>query len=368
MRKIIHIYILKEMLPNFLTSLVVFTFIVLAGRILQLTEWMVNHGVSLSQVALITLFTLPYVLFFTLPMAVLLASVVAFSRFNEDNEIIALKSSGISLYQLFPPVVTFSVVSYIFASLIAIYALPGGNHSMARVLFEVAQSNTSIGVKQGIFNDTIPNIVLYANHISPQDQLMEGVFIFDERDPSMSNTIIARKGRINSNSKQMSLSLHLIDGSSLMVDKDLDSSRMLRFKSYDLKIELEDIIKKFSSRMKGKKEMSLSELSRCLKKAKKGTVKHNVLAQELHRKFSIPFACLLLGVIGLPLGLMIKAKAKAWGIALSIAIFMVYYILLSAADSLGETGTINPVLAMWIPNMVLGAATFILIWWAVRDA
>jgi lipopolysaccharide export system permease protein len=367
MKKIINIYIFREMIPNFTTSLIVFTFLVLAGRILKLTEWMVNHGIALSQVLLITLYTLPYVLFFTLPMATLLASLIAFSRLNEDNEIIALRSSGISLYQILPPVATFAIISYLFASFIAIYLFPVGNHSMARLLFEVARVNTTIGIKQGIFNDNIPNIVLYANYISAKDQIMEGVFIFDERDPSISNTIIARQGRISTNPEQMSINMHLTDGSSFMVSKDLDSSRKLRFKSYDLNIELSDIMQKFSSRMKGEKEMSIFELRRYLKKAKKGTVKHNTLAIELQRKFSIPFACLLLGLVGLPLGLMMRAKGRSWGIALSIVIFMIYYILLSAADSLGETGKLNPALAMWIPNMVLGATTFILFWRAARD-
>jgi len=140
----------------------VFTFLVLAGRVLQLTEWMVNYGTRPWQIMLIVLYMLPYVLFFTLPMATLLATLIAFSRLNEDNEIIAMRSSGLSFYQLLPPVVTFSVVSYLLASLVAIYLFPIGNHSMARVLFEVAQSNTSIGIKQGVFNDTIPKIVLYA--------------------------------------------------------------------------------------------------------------------------------------------------------------------------------------------------------------
>jgi len=367
MKKIINIYIFKEMIPNFTTGLIVFTFIVLAGRILQLTEWMVNHGIQLSQVLLITLYTLPYVLFFTLPMATLLASLIAFSRLNEDNEIIALRSSGISLYQMLPPVVTFSIISYLFASLIAIYLLPVGNYSMARLLYKVATSNISIGIKQGIFNDSIPNIVLYANHISARDRSMEGVFIFDERDPALSNTIIAAQGRISSNPKQMSLNLHLTNGSVFMVSRELDTSRILRFKSYDLNIELSDITKKFSSRMKGKREMSISELRHQLKKIKKGTTKHNILSIELQRKFSIPFACLLLGLIGLPLGLMMTAKGKSWGITLSIVIFVIYYILLSAADSLGETGKLSPVLAIWIPNMVLGVTTFILLWRAARD-
>ncbi len=135
MKKIIHIYIFKEMIPTFITGLIVFTFIVLGGRVLKLTEWMVNHGTGISQVLLIIVYTIPYVLFFTLPMATLFASLIAFSRLNEDNEILALKSSGISLYQILPPVVTFSIISYVLASFIAIYLFPIGNHSMSRLLF-----------------------------------------------------------------------------------------------------------------------------------------------------------------------------------------------------------------------------------------
>ncbi len=367
MKKIIDIYIFKEMIPNFTTSLVVFTFLILAGRILNLTEWMVNHAVALSQILLITLYTLPYVLFFTLPMATLLASLIAFSRLNEDNEIIALRSSGVSLFQIVPPVVAFSLISYALASLTAIYLFPMGNHAMAKLLFEVARVNMSIGIKQGVFNDSIPNIVLYANHISVSDQTMQGVFIFDERDPNLSNTIIARQGKISSNPEQMSINLHLRDGSSYMVSKDLDVSRRLRFQSYDLNIELQDIMHRFSSRMKGEKEMSIAELRRQLSQTEKGSVRHNILSIALQRKLSIPSACFLLGLVGLPLGLMVRARARSWGIALSIAIFMIYYILLSATDSLGETGRLAPALAAWIPNVVLGAATFALFWRTRRD-
>lgn len=367
MRKILNLYIFNEMVPNFATSLLVFSFIVLAGRILRLTEWMINHGIHLSQVILITLYTLPYVLFYTLPMATLLSSTIAFSRLNEDNEIIALKSSGVSVSQLIPPVLAFSIISCILAFLTSIYLIPVSNHSLARLLFEVARSNTSIGIKEGVFNDSIPNIVMYANHVSPQDHSMEGLFIFDERDPDLSNTIIARKGSIYSDSQQMSINLHLVDGSIFMIGKELDVSRVLQFKSYYLNIGLGDIMGKFSSQRKGRKEMSISELRDSLKHTKKGTVKHNKLSITLQRKFSIPFSCLLLGIIGFPLGLMMKAKGKSWGIALSIGIFIFYYTLLTGSDSLGETGKLNPVLAMWIPNIVLGLITIILLWKKSRD-
>jgi lipopolysaccharide export system permease protein len=218
-----------------------------------------------------------------------------------------------------------------------------------------------------VFNNSIPNLVLYANRISAHNQIMEGIFIFDERDPSLPSTITARKGRISSNPKQMSLQLHLIDGSMIMVGKDLESSRMVRFKSYDLNVELSDIMNRFSSREKSRKEMTISELRHQLKKTKTGTVRHNKLTMELQRKFSIPFACLLLGLIGFPLGLMMRAKGRSWGITLGIVILMIYYILLLGADAVGTTGKVNPVLAKWIPNMVMGAATLMLVWQAARD-
>jgi len=367
MRRIINVYIFNEIWPNFATSLLVFSFIVLAGRILKLTEWMINHGTHLSQLLLITLYTLPYVLFYTLPMATLLSSIIAFSRLNEDNEIIALKSSGISVSQLMPPVFAFSVISFILALITSIYLIPVSNYSLSSLLFDVAKSSTSIGIKEGVFNNSIPNIVMYADHISSQDHSMEGLFIFDERDPDLPNTIIARKGRIYSDSQQMSIALHLSDGSILMVGKQLDTSRVLQFKSYQLNIGLSDLMSKFSSQKKGIKEMTISELKESIKDSERGTIRHNKLSLTLQKKFSIPFSCLLLGIIGFPLGLMVKAKGKSWGIALSIGIFICYYALLTASDSLGETGKIDPTLAMWIPNILLGISTIIILWKKSRD-
>jgi lipopolysaccharide export system permease protein len=210
-------------------------------------------------------------------------------------------------------------------------------------------------------------LMLYTNYISAHDQIMEGVFVFDDRDPDLSSTIIAKQGRISSDQKNMSLNLHLTDGASSMVSKDLDSSRMMRFNSYDVNVELSDIMKKFSSRTKREREMSLSEIRDNLKKLKKGTTRHNIFTIAFQRKFTVPFSCLLLGIIGLPLGLMMRLRGRSWGIALSIFVFVVYYILLSAGESLGETGSLNPVFAMWMPNTVLGVATFILTWLAARD-
>ncbi|MFW6099314.1 MAG: LptF/LptG family permease, partial [Thermodesulfobacteriota bacterium] len=95
-------YILKEMLPTFLASLLVFVFIMVAAQMLSITELIVTRGVHFSQVAGIVLFLLPDILAFALPAVTLMSVVVAFLRLSVDSEIIALKSSGISLYQMLP--------------------------------------------------------------------------------------------------------------------------------------------------------------------------------------------------------------------------------------------------------------------------
>jgi lipopolysaccharide export LptBFGC system permease protein LptF len=90
------------------------------------------------------------------------------------------------------------------------------------------------------------------------------------------------------------------------------------------------------------------------------------LIKEVHKRFSVPFTCLIFGLIGLPLGLMMGAKSRSYGAALSISIFVFYYILMTAADSFGKTGNLHPALAAWTPNLILGAVMIVLIWRAAR--
>jgi len=91
------------------------------------------------------------------------------------------------------------------------------------------------------------------------------------------------------------------------------------------------------------------------------------LRKEVHKRLSVPFACLIFGLIGLPLGLMMGVKSRSYGVALSIIIFVFYYILMTAADSFGKTGKLDPVLAAWMPNLILGAVMVVLIWRAARQ-
>src|SRR5512137_1242649 len=104
MRKTAYLYLLKEVLPIFFIGILTFTFMLLMDKILKLIELIVTRGVSLSQILMLLFFISPSFLVFTIPMGVLLGILLALGRLSADSEIVALKASGFSLYQLFIPV------------------------------------------------------------------------------------------------------------------------------------------------------------------------------------------------------------------------------------------------------------------------
>ena len=131
MKRTLYRYLLKELAPVFFLGLVGFTFILLTGRILQLTELFVNKGVPLGYILKLLSFLLPSFLSLTIPMATLLSVMLVFNRLSSDNEVTALKASGISLYQMMPPVLVFAFFAFLATTLLALYAVPKANLASA---------------------------------------------------------------------------------------------------------------------------------------------------------------------------------------------------------------------------------------------
>src|SRR5512139_788105 len=144
MRKTISLYILKEILPIFLIGLMVFTVILLMDKILNLIELVVNRGGSLSHILMLFAFISPSFLIMTIPISVLLATLLTFGRLSSDSEVTALKASGMSLYQLFVPISVFAVAAFLLASFLVFYGLPWGNKGFKATLYRLARSKADI--------------------------------------------------------------------------------------------------------------------------------------------------------------------------------------------------------------------------------
>ena len=346
-------YIFHEIWPTFIASLLVFIFIVLAARMLNIAEWVVNHGVPVTKVAQMIYYLLPGMVLFALPAALLMAVFVAFHRLSSDNEIQALQSSGISLYQMLPPVLAVSIGGVILALFLALAAAPWGNRSFKDLIFQVANSKADLGIRERVFSEPFDGITFYINSFSSRQRIMKDVFLVDNRDPALTNTIVARQGKIFSNSRAKTIMVHFIDGTIFMVDKNLDNVRTIKFKTYDLSIGLKDIMSPLSSRKREPKEMYLGELFKRVKDIPPGEPKHNEMLIQLMERFAIPLAVFLMGIIGAPLGAQIRSRGRILGIVVSLAIFVVYYVFLAGMRSVGETGALSPSIGPWLPDVFL---------------
>jgi lipopolysaccharide export system permease protein len=344
------------------TSLLVFGSIMVTTRLLTLTEWVVNRGVRVVEVVKLIIFLFPNILLFALPAASLMAVLIGFVRLSSDNEIIALKSSGVSLYQMLPPVIILCFTGFLFAMFVGVLAVPWGNRSFKDHMFQIVEAGVDVNIKERVFNQLFEDVVFYINSIEPRDGLMRDVFVVDRRDPTVVNTIVAEEGRILKHSELRTITFHFTDGTIFMVTKDFESARTLKFNTYDLNIGLDDLMSTLTLREKVPKEMFTDELIECLDQCERQDAEYNEIAIELLERFSIPVAVFFIGLIGAPLGAQIRSRARSLGIFASLVIFVMYYICFLGMKSMAETGIISPHVAMWVPDLFLAACSVYLIY------
>ncbi len=353
MRVTLYKYLSREIWSVFFVSLLVLIFIIMTTRIMGITDLLVNQHVYPAQILKIILCLLPRVIIFSMPAACLMGVLLAFIRLSSDNEIVALHSSGISLYQMLPPVVSFSLACYIIAGLIAIYGVPWGNSSYRDVVFQIIKSKADLAVKERVFYEPFDNVVFYVNGYSQRDRIMKDLFVVDKRDEHATSTIVAKKGIILSDRGSNIITIHFMEGTIYTIEKNFETARTIKFETYDLNIDLTDIMSSIISREKKPNEMHILELINSLKSPSGDGEKTNLMGIKLFEMFSIPLAIFLLGIIGAPLGSHVKAKGNTMGIIISLLIFLAYHICLIGSKYICEKGIIAPSLGVWIPDLLL---------------
>jgi lipopolysaccharide export system permease protein len=345
--KTIDRYIIREIFPPFALSLSVFTFVLFMNQILRLTDLLINKGISLLIILKLIVYVLPSFLVLTIPMSILTATILAFSRLSVDGEITALKAGGISLYRMIIPVSIYSIITGIITAYLMAAAMPIGNFAFKNLLYNTIKTKASMGIEEGIFNDTFDNLMIYVKE-TPEPEEFRGVFISDLRDPKEPNLIIAREGSIITDEDQKKIILRLRGGSLHRGIKSDDAYQKVEFANYDLHL---DIAIKESKITKGRREMTIGELQEAIEKTKKENKSYNVLLMEINKKFSIPFACLLMGIIGAPLGAASRRSGKSAGFAIAIGITLLYYLINMFGDYLGKKDMMHAFFAIWLPNI-----------------
>ena len=376
--KILDRYILREAVTYFLISLSSFVGILLIIRILKFTSLIVNKGVSFSQIAMVFLSIIPTFLEIALPMAALLGVLLTFARFSGDSEIVVIRASGISLHQLLRPVLYFGIAATLVSFYISLELRPWGYKKLSESLFDIARTRSTSGLSEGVFNK-LGKLTLYADKIDYSTGDLTDVLVDDRRDPNARKVVTAKEGLIVSDSAAQTISLHFKNGQ--IHEQSAGKYGITNFVINSIMMDPQDIYNPDAQKREPKfRELSLPELElereRLLtllnEPIESGRIsdkeirsRSRKIGLEAQRRFSMPVAALILALVAFPLGIHPPRTQKTWGagfsVMLGVAVFMIYYALLSIGLALGEAGKLNPFIALWLPNFVSAAVAIYLI-------
>jgi lipopolysaccharide export system permease protein len=348
MTKTLYLYICREIAVPFLLGLATFTAALLMGRILQIADLVVARGVGLSSMLWLIVYLLPFFFMITLPMSLLLALLLAFGRLSADSEITAMKSCGVGLYSLLPPVLTCALITYLATTFVTAYALPWGNTSFRNLLINIIQTRATINLKERVFNDDFPGLVIYVDRLSQEENIMSGILIQDERNPKDPSTIFADSGMIVTDAETKTLRLSLKNGG-IHRGVGKEDYRMLEFQDYDLTINL---LQAARGIIKTELDMTIAELRENLRTHPTDDKIRRDTLIEYHRRFALPLACFVFAVIGVPLGIQNHRSGKSAGFSISIGVILLYYIIFNTGKTLGQNGFVPPAVAVWSPDII----------------
>jgi lipopolysaccharide export system permease protein len=359
---IIDRYVAREIVAPLMLGVTLLTFALVTGRLLKLTEMVVNRGVSLHDVLLMVAYIMPSFFELTFPMAVLLGVLLGFGRMSAERELIAARACGISLYRLAIPVLAIGIAVWGLASWFAFSVRPWANHSLSELLYHLSRTRSTAGLKEKIFNRTFPGIVLYVDQISVNDGTLHGVMISDDRNRGQQSTIIARNGVVLPDKERETVTLRLYNGSIFGLEAENHASHVTSFKIYDLNVEPESTI---NFAILTPDEMNYATLRQTIADARAGGHPNYFAESEWAGKFTVPFASVLFAILGIPLGLKPARGGQSERFGVAIALFFFYYALMRVGENLAQSGQLGSLPAMCIPDLLFG---LLAVWLFVQGA
>jgi len=339
---------------NFLLSLTLFTFIVLLSRLLKLTDLVIGSGVSMGSVTQLFLAMMPSFMLITMPLSFLLAVLLTFARMSADSEIVAMKACGISVYKMALPVIILAILVCGATAYLSAYAEPTGRRTMRDIAINVAMDKASSAVRAQVFNDEFPGLTIFADKVFKETNQLEGVFISDTRIDATQTIITATSGKLMTDKASNTLLLHLKDGA---IHRDTDDAQknglqIINFSTYDINISMENSAAQDSGTTLRPKLQTLFQLFNSFEQSSESHDKQErrELRAEIHERLIMPLSPLLFSLIAIPLGISSHRSNKGAGFALSLVVFMVYYMFLSIAKTLVVEQGWPIDLTMWAPS------------------
>lgn len=358
--RILRDYILKEFIHSFVLSLVVFTFVLLVGNIIQLADLVINKGVGIFSVIKLFFYLVPWLLSFTLPVAALTGVILTFGRFSSDGELTAMKASGISLFRISMPVLLIGVIFSFLGFFLNDQIASNASFASRRVVKEIGIRNPAAALEAGTFIRGFENYVIFIHEI--RGNTLKNIRIYQPQEGKPTRTVIAERGQINSFPEKNTIELKLYNGTSEEPSPtDPDSFYKLNFKTYFMSLDLSKLFKREKIEKKAR-EMTINELNAEIAEARKLGIDPAPLYVEIFKKVNMAVASFVLVLLGIPLGIKAHRSEKSIGFGISLILFAVYWGAFLGGVAMALQGLVSPAMGVSLPNaafLVLGVALFI---------
>ena len=422
--KILDKYIFKELATPFLTSLFVITFVLLSNSILKSIDKFLGKGIELWVVLKFIFLHFGHIFALAIPMAILITTLIAFGRMSGDNEIIALKSSGITYFQILKPAISFAILVIIFMIPFNLWILPEMNHNIKKLSYSMSRSRPDVEFNEQLLNNLGDKTIYIGKRLDKN--LFEEIVIFDKTGYNNHTTILAdigsfislddgiilnlKNGSIHENIKKnkeyrktyfenyrITIPFDELNFNNNIAisrqEREMNISSLIdKVKYYKNKIHLIEINIKDNTTLLDSLEKTLSILKttnnnntldlklinnrinnikskqeknkKIIPQHKKEINKYNV---EIQKKFSLPLACLFFILLGVPLGIMAKKGSLSVSIGISLLFFIIYWAFLVLGENFSDKNKLNPIIAMWTPNILIGLFSYYLYLLYTRD-
>ena len=385
----LHRYLTRQIVATMLMTVVIFTFVLLLGNVLkEILSMLVNRQATLMMAVQAIGLLIPFVLVFALPMGLLTATLLVFGRFSADQELTAVRASGVSLVAVITPVLLLSAAMSVVSAWVNLEVAPRCRVAYKRLLVQVGMSQASLLLPEKTFIKEFPNRIVYIGSID--DSNLKDVLIYNlDGEGKVDYYIRAREGKIEIDQSSQVIQVQLIDAwrVGLMEDSEVPVPSYAAETILSYTNKPDDNLKPEKIELS---DMTFSELQAQLRQLESGRytgplqlppdqarekVRHIKEFQaditlpirlQIHSKIAFSFASIAFTLVGIPLGIRAHRRETTFGIALALILVAAYYSFFIVGHSLDTKPEFFPHLILWIPNFLFQAIGLVLLWRANR--
>ena len=346
-------YVFLEVLAPTLVGFFAYTGFMAVRGLVQFSELLVQSEQPIAEAGLVVALSLPHIVVLTLPIAFLLGLLIGIGRLSTDSELTALRASGVDLLVLYRPIGVLAVAIGGVTLALMLAVVPRTNHLLYAMKLRLSSFAFAQRIQPGVFSPEIAGLRVYAEGASADRRELTGLIISDRSSSNGAQLTLARRGWLELEEDQGRLWLRIEDAERHHIDDDGRRYDVTSFSRQ--RMVLQDNGPTLGVTEKQIREQTLRELLARATAEKRRPEDRRLALTEVHKKFALPAACLVFGLIGLPLGIVNRRGGRAAGFAVSVAIVLLYYTLLATGEARAIEGRMSPALAMWLPNILLFA-------------